>query len=80
MKGPYRKARVITALLALLSFCIFLLFLAATIFLLQRGDTYTQGPSVPADNNTASTLTLITLVSLFTSVGSAIAFVSTFVL
>jgi hypothetical protein len=73
MKPRYRKILVITGLLSVLSF----LLLGVVLFLAMRaGDTSIDNP--PQKDN--DSLTTIALVSMFTSLGSAIAFVSTLIL
>jgi hypothetical protein len=73
MKPRYRKILVITGLLSVLSF----LLVGVLLFLGLRSGT--TGVDNPPQKDTDS-LTIIVLVSMFTSLGSAIAFVSTLIL
>ena len=73
MKRRYRNVLVITGLLFLVSF---LLTGVLSLFIFEDQPTSVDAPPPRASDN----FLLITLVSMLTSVGSAIAFVSTLVL
>lgn len=75
MKPRYRNVLVITGLVFVGS-----LLLTGFLLYFAMGDAATSVENPPLPQKDSNDLLLIALISMFTSIGSAIAFVSTFVL